>query len=200
MSPTVVDKGAKRLGILAAALDVFACKGIKNTKMVDVAAAAGIGKGTIYEYFRSKEEVLAGAFKHFVEMMEAETVHRTESLRGPEEKLRAFVQGAFDAAGANPEMVRLVFDIWAEGMRRGAAEGFDLRGTYQGYRRALVDMLEQGISEGRFRQMDSLASAAILIGSMDGLLLQWIMDRTLFDLGKMGPVLADTFLEGIRAQ
>ncbi|RMF59539.1 MAG: TetR/AcrR family transcriptional regulator, partial [Calditrichaeota bacterium] len=49
MSPKVVDKTAKRQEILDAALRVFARKGFKNTKMIDIAEEARIGKGTIYE-------------------------------------------------------------------------------------------------------------------------------------------------------
>ena len=65
--PKIVDKAAKKNEILLAAMRLFAEKGVVNSKMADIAIAAGIGKGTIYEYFRSKEEIFGEAFS---------TIHR----------------------------------------------------------------------------------------------------------------------------
>ena len=55
--PKIVDKEAKKLDIVHAALKEFARRGVANTKMADIATAAGIGKGTIYEYFKDKNEM-----------------------------------------------------------------------------------------------------------------------------------------------
>ena len=63
MSPKIIDKEAKKAEILQAAMQVFSRKGVAKTRMADIAVAAGIGKGTIYEYFRSKEEIFAAAFQ-----------------------------------------------------------------------------------------------------------------------------------------
>ena len=62
MSPKYVDKEEKKRDLLKAAMRVFAQRGVVNTKMADIALAAGIGKGTIYEYFRSKEDIFAEAY------------------------------------------------------------------------------------------------------------------------------------------
>ena len=68
--PKIVDKEAKKLAILHAAMHVFARQGVVKTKMIDIARYAGIGKGTIYEYFRSKEEIFNSAFQYFFEDVE----------------------------------------------------------------------------------------------------------------------------------
>ncbi len=60
--PKIVDKEAKRKKILEASMRVFAKKGVENTKMKDIAKSAGIGKGTIYEYFNSRDEILQKSF------------------------------------------------------------------------------------------------------------------------------------------
>ena len=59
MAPKIVDKEAKKTQIIIAATQVFSKLGVAKTKMIDIAQAAGIGKGTIYEYFRSKEEIFS---------------------------------------------------------------------------------------------------------------------------------------------
>ena len=53
--PKIVDKKKKREKILETAITVFAKRGIANTKITDIAEAAQVGKGTIYEYFHSKD-------------------------------------------------------------------------------------------------------------------------------------------------
>ncbi|MBN2693554.1 TetR/AcrR family transcriptional regulator [bacterium] len=61
MSPKIVDKKAKKKIIMKHAIKIFAEKGYFQTKIIDIAKEAGIGKGTIYEYFRSKEEIISEA-------------------------------------------------------------------------------------------------------------------------------------------
>ena len=69
MSPKSVDKEAKKRQILEAAIAVFARKGVGNTRIAEIAAEAGTGKGTIYEYFRSKEQLFQEAFGHFLQQV-----------------------------------------------------------------------------------------------------------------------------------
>lgn len=65
--PKIVDKAAKRQAILEAAIAVFVEKGYHDTKMADIAVAAGMGKGTIYEYFSTKESLPQAIFTLFFE-------------------------------------------------------------------------------------------------------------------------------------
>ncbi len=58
------DSGDKRQHILAAATGVFASQGFYQAKIADIAAAAGVGKGTVYEYFRSKKDLFQQLLLH----------------------------------------------------------------------------------------------------------------------------------------
>ena len=62
----IVNKKEKREKILEAAISVFAKKGTAKTKTADIAEAAQIGKGTIYEYFQSKDEIIMAAFYYVI--------------------------------------------------------------------------------------------------------------------------------------
>jgi AcrR family transcriptional regulator len=59
----VKGKNSKRDMILETAYDLFLNKGYWDTKIIDIADAAGIGKGTVYEYFESKDEIFFELFK-----------------------------------------------------------------------------------------------------------------------------------------
>jgi AcrR family transcriptional regulator len=61
--PKIIDKDEKKAEILRAAMQVFSQKGVAKTKMIDIAKCARVGKGTIYEYFDSKEDIFREAFE-----------------------------------------------------------------------------------------------------------------------------------------
>lgn len=84
MSPRIVDKDEKRAVIAMAALSVFNRKGFHGCRMSDIALEAGIGKGTIYEYFPGKDEIILFIFQHMMQefdsLMEVEFTHPVEGL------------------------------------------------------------------------------------------------------------------------
>ncbi|HID31475.1 MAG TPA: TetR/AcrR family transcriptional regulator [Desulfobacterales bacterium] len=200
MCPKIVNKQAKKQDILEAAMRVFAKKGVANAKMADVADAAGIGKGTIYEYFKSKEDIFAEAFHHFMEQMDAVMAKRLFKLHDPIEKLMALIAGWVEVTqDTSTGFLEIMMDFWAEGVRhKQEPAAFDLRKLYDEYRRWVVKILEEGISKGKLRPVNTTIVASILIGALDGLMLQWIMDHNLFKLDEVADVLTESFIEGLR--
>lgn len=200
MSPKIIDKEAKKQEILKAAMKVFAQKGVTNTKMVDVAEAAGIGKGTIYEYFKSKEDIFTEAFHHFIEQLDAVMAKRMFKIYDPIEKLTALVQGWVEVVqDSSSDFMEIMMDFWAEGVRhKQKATAFDLNKMYEEYRRMVKEILEEGIAKDRIKPVNTTIAASILIGSLDGLMLQWILDHDLFQLEEVAKVLTKSFLEGLK--
>ena len=118
MSPKIIDKKAKKEEILKAAIKVFAQKGVTNTKMVDIAETAGIGKGTIYEYFESKDDIFAEAFHHFMEELNAVMAKRLFRIYDPIEKLAALIKGWVEVVQFHSaDFMEIMMDFWAEGVR-----------------------------------------------------------------------------------
>ena len=87
--PRKVDKEAKKDKILKAAMKVFAKNGIFETKMEMVAQKAGIAKGTIYEYFKSKDELVQMVFNHLLVQMNTHVKQSMAMASSPHEKLKA---------------------------------------------------------------------------------------------------------------
>src|SRR3954470_22154723 len=77
--------------ILEAARKVFARKGFDQTTVDDIAAAAGVAKGTLYLYFRSKRDIYLAALKEGVLALHAESDHNMAAAINTPDKLRAFV-------------------------------------------------------------------------------------------------------------
>src|SRR2546428_2364083 len=82
----------KRDAILRAATDVFADRGFFNAQVADVARAAGIAAGTVYLYFRSKDDLLVSIFERTMRDGLAEGRTAVAALRGPHARLRRFAR------------------------------------------------------------------------------------------------------------
>src|SRR6267154_4892644 len=83
--PVVNDK---REAILRAAIRVFAHNGYFNSKVADIAREAGVADGTVYLYFKSKEEILHSIFDRSMEEAIADGRKRLAGVSDPREKLR----------------------------------------------------------------------------------------------------------------
>ncbi len=200
--PRTVDKKAKKLEILRVAMQVFARKGVVKTKMIDIATAAGIGKGTIYEYFRSKEAIFAAAFNLFFQSMDSDFQSVVQETGDPVEKLKALaVMSLEHLTNESAEFAGIMMDFWAEGIRNKDESIRDiiaLHHIYSKYRTLFAGILTEGIEKGVFRNVDIHSVSAIMIAALDGLLLQWIMDRDLFDMKKLADAFMDTFIDGLK--
>lgn len=203
MSPKVVDREEKKQEILKVAMRLFARNGVVKTKMTEVAEAAGIGKGTIYEYFRCKEDIFAEAYRHVFLEAESRIAKVLESPVQPEEKLLMLMTVSIEEflVGDSGEFAGIMMSFWSEGIRNKnerIMEIIDLKKVYSKYRTMVSGILEEGIAKGQFREMDTYITASVIIGALDGILLQYIMDKNVFLPEKAIAALWDSLLRGIK--
>ena len=200
MSPKVIDKNLKKIEILEAAMKVFAQKGIANTKMADVAEAAMVGKGTIYEYFKSKEEIINEGYVYFMDKINTIMAKQLYKVFDPIEKLKAIMTGWVRLIeDTSIDFLGIMMDFWAEGIRRREEDSiFNLKQLYAENRQLIIEILEEGIAKGKIRAVDSTIAASIIIGALDGLFLQWLVDQDLFRFEESSEVFIKTFLQGLQ--
>ena len=198
--PKIVDKEEKRNLIIEAAVRVIAKLGFANAKMLQIAEAAGIGKGTIYEYFKSKEELFHAIINANMKEMTSQISKRIRKYENPKDKLQAYFDEwakIFDSPFM--EFAEIMLDFWAEGLRSEHKDkGFDLNKMYADYRVQLQDILNEGIETGYFKpEINSLVLASIIFGALDGIMIQWILDKTIFDLSEAVDEFARVTIDGI---
>ncbi len=200
MTPKIVDKEEKRHRILEAALGVFAKFGLANTKMIHIAEAAGIGKGTIYEYFKSKEELAIAAFNVFVREADQQVSRKIRSIESADEQLYAYLHAWSDMMDDSfLKYADIMLDVWAESVRiHQGKDIFGMNKMYALYRKQIIDILNRGVAQGVFREMNVTVSAAIIIGTLDGLMIQWLMDKSLFEIRPAFNQLAEMIVSGLR--
>ena len=173
------DRASKRSMLVEAAARVFAEKGYAATRVADIAAHAGVGKGTVYEYFSSKEELLFAVF----ELINHDITVRMRTVLGgdepTEEQLFNLLRLGAEVITEQVQLQPVLLDFWA------ASRGSDFEArhreavvaTYHLFRGMVSDFIRGGQSRGDFRSdVDAEAVAATVIAAVDGLGIQSYFD------------------------
>lgn len=199
--PKIIDKEEKKSEILKAAMKVFAQKGVADTKMTDISEAAGIGKGTIYEYFKNKSDIFAAAFAQYMDVLETNIAKKIYKITDPVEKLKTLFHAFGEVFyGDSADFIEMMLDFWAEAVRQKDETGMqlvNLEKLYEDFRKMIGAVLEEGIRLGQFKPMNTHIIASLMIGMTDGVLLQWIMNRNIFDIHEAIDCFLNELLTGI---
>ncbi len=171
-------------------------KGYSATKMADIASEAGIGKGTVYEYFRSKEEIFFTLYERLRKEFHGR-VFKEDTALPPDEKIKRFLLNALSALQQWKDMSRVLLDFWAE-HRAGTGPDFRFEELYTVARQRLASIIREGIRKGVFRKVNAHYTASLLIGIVDGLMLQWVFSPERFPLTKVASQAVDVILEGLK--
>lgn len=91
MSPKIVDREQRHTEILTAAFTLFVDKGYYKTTLGDIARAVGIGQGTLYYYFPTKDEIFWGVFDHMMSSIEKHMRQRLENQTSPMGRMEEFL-------------------------------------------------------------------------------------------------------------
>jgi AcrR family transcriptional regulator len=174
-------KEEKRALIIKAAAKVFARRGFASTLMAEIAIEAEIGKGTLYEYFDSKEDLFFTVFEWFVQATEAEAKVSISALGGSaSERLDALSDSLMSSWAQMEDMYSLVMEFWSASASSQMRERFKqaFKNGYSDFRQIVSTLIRDGIERGEFQpHVDIESVAAALVGTWDALLLQaWFDD------------------------
>lgn len=195
MSPKIVDREQKKLQIIGSAFNVLQEKGYKNTNMADIAVEAGMGKGTLYEYFGSKEELVAATIETVIRLSQDFIYRELDTIEDPEQKLRSFIRSQADIFIEETGIFRLFIEITA-----GAGHTARLdRMAYlaQAYERTIdrvEGILKEGMEKGVFKKMDTRSTATLLVCIMDGLQLPYGLDEKMVNVEGINNVIEEMVL------
>ena len=158
------DRLLRRNDILAAAEMIFAAHGFHETRMEQIAQAAGYAAGTIYLYFADKESLYAAIFIHKIEQMVAHVVAEIAPATDPLDGLRRAVRAEFEFHDEN----RAFFDLFVRQRLHGSPGKDDpWREVLTHYRRhfkLVVDLVERAQQQKLLRKADSQLLASALLG------------------------------------
>jgi TetR/AcrR family fatty acid metabolism transcriptional regulator len=187
----------KREAILRAATTVFARNGYFNSKVADIARQAGIADGTVYLYFKSKEEILHSIFDRSVDIALEAARQRVKRISDPREKLRQIAHMHLERLGADRDLA-IVFQVELRGSTKFMEE-FSAAGFAE-YLALIRATFEEGQRAGLFRaELNAKVVAKILFGALDEMATNWILSKRRYKLAPMADQVLDIFLNGVRA-
>lgn len=181
--------------IIDAAIRVFARAGYYNSRVSDIAREAGIASGTIYLYFKTKDEILVTLFR---EKMTEWVVHVRREIAGvadPVAKIRRLVELHFTVLEANPALAEVVQVELRQGHKffRGASAHevsayFDLIGS----------VLDEGVAAGLLRNdLPIKVATKVLFGAMDQVATSWVLGKRAYRLVDASEAVATIFIKGV---
>lgn len=189
----------KRERILRAATRVFARKGFYATKVSEVAKAAGVADGTIYLYFKNKDDLLVSLFEDRIMLLLA-TLERALSERPtPRDRLRCVIElqlGLLEGERDLAEVITVNLRQSTRLMKQYAAPKFLL------YLDTIARVIAEGQKSGEFRADASPHLVArTIFGALDGITMTWALGKAeAGGLSRAATQVADLLLQGLEAK
>ena len=185
----------RRETILRAAAQAFAQFGYFKAKVADVARAAGVADGTVYLYFRNKEDLLTSIFNWAMEQFVTRARVELPLIADPRERLRRFAQLHFALIESERDLA-IVFQVELRHSTK-FMEKFSTSYLAE-YLLMLREVIEAGQGEGLFRsQLNPKVVAKFLFGVLDGMATNWVLSRKNYSLSSMVDPVLDLFLNGV---
>ena len=190
--------GDKRTAILNAATHVFARRGFFNAQVADVAREAGVAAGTVYLYFRSKDDLLTSIFEKSMTRALEETDRALAGVTDPVERLRRLARVHLGGLGSRRDLA-IVFQVElrqsTKFMERFSAA--QLR-TYLDH---LRDAVRAGQEAGVFRaDLNATLAAKAIFGALDEMVTNWVLSNRDHRLVDDADPVIDLLVNGMKAQ
>ncbi len=180
--------------ILDAALQVFSESGLQEASVDDVVQRAGLSKGTLYWYFKSKDRLIGALMKRFF-VQELDKIRKLHQGQGTiRERLLRYSREVESVVKYMPRALTLEF--YAVAVRQKSVREH-LGKLYVDYCGELAQLLQQGIEHGEFAAHDTNQTAAAITGLCEGLVLLWALEPNAFPFEKFFEASLRTLLDGI---
>ena len=197
-STNATNRGAdKYQRILDAAVAVFAEKGFFVSRVSDIADRANVADGTVYLYFKNKDEILAAAINTAFDGFMRTARTELERLPTPSDRLRRLAYLHLEALGANRNMA-VVFQMELRQSSRFLSE-FSHQHLVEYFslvRQAICD----GKASGEFRSdLPEKIAANCFFGAIDEMVTSWVLSAKDYPLAHVADPVLDILLSGMRA-
>jgi TetR/AcrR family transcriptional regulator, fatty acid metabolism regulator protein len=188
----------RRNTILAAAIDVFAEKGFHHSRVSDIARKAGVADGTIYLYFKSKDDILITIFEERMEVLLREARRAVDDVSDPLAKLTAFAEfhmGQVEEHRALASVLQVELRLSNKFMR----EYHPVR--LREYLDIIGDIVREGQVKGVIRKdCNPIVVRRALFGALDEIAMQWTLTpHPRYRLVSTAREVSDIFIRGLRA-
>ena len=192
---TAVDK---REAILKAATQVFARNGFFQSQVADIARAAGVAAGTVYLYFRSKDDLLVSLFDRTMREAIAQGRSALEGIADPRERLLRIARLHLERLGRDRDLA-VVFQVE---LRQSTKFMERFSSTHlRDYIGLIRETIAAGQEAGQFRAgVNPTIAAKVFFGALDEMATNWMLSRRRYSLAAEADVVVDLFVNGVGAE
>ncbi len=180
--------------IIDAAVIVIAENGYHQAQVSKIAKQAGVADGTIYLYFKNKEDILISLFQekmgNFVENLQT----KIAGLSTAAEKLLVLVESHFEMLSNDHHLARV---IQLELRQANIELRLELSDVLKGYLKVVDQILQEGIENGEFSpSLDIRLARQMIFGTIDETITTWVMNEQKYNLIALAPKVQHLLLHG----
>ena len=191
------ERGDKRDALLRAAIETFAARGYFNAQVADVARTAGVAAGTVYLYFRGKDDLLISIFEKTMKEAIAAGRESIAGLDDPLAQLRTIARLHLDRMSRDRNLA-VVFQVE---LRQSTKFMERFSATHlRDYLGIIRDVIAKGQAAGAFRKdVNPTLGAKLLFGMLDEMATNWILSKRRYSLANESETIVDLFVHGVGA-
>lgn len=190
-------KNLKRKQILHAAIEVFGKNDFQNAGISEIAQKANVAEGTIYQYFKNKEDLFFSIPAQMIEEFIVELDLHLEGIPDALNKLRKFIWLYLYHFKTNPDYTRLLM------LEMRVNRNFPKSKTHDGVKvitHKVLELIREGQDEGLIRNdISAFAIREMLLGMLEHRLTRWVFKDGNFDLLENYGEISELVFNGIKS-
>jgi TetR/AcrR family transcriptional regulator, fatty acid metabolism regulator protein len=191
--PTKINR---RESIIQAAIEVFGRKDFKTARIAEIAQKAGVADGTIYQYFKSKEDLFFSIPIEKTNEFRSQLELHLEGISGAFNKIRKFVWYFLYFFKTNPEYGRILM------LEMRVSKSFVTTETYDFLKQSVgrvMDIIREGQEEGVIRQdTDIYILRHLILGTLEHMVTRWLLKEEKYDLLEHHQEASRLLIDGLR--
>ena len=166
------NESPKRDIILNAAIRVFAEKGYYSCRTLDISGEAGVAYGSLYQYFKSKEDILLSIYRENWDFLIKRMEKINQTVVGPTEKLLAVFDFIFRSYQRNPDLMKVIIMEVPRLRQIYTPENWE---SYNRFLKGVADIFREGQKKGLFRRdFSPMVATFVIYGAVDTTIRQYV--------------------------
>jgi AcrR family transcriptional regulator len=199
--PKIVDKQAKRKEIAKTAMNLFAQKGFDSTSIREITSCVGMGKGSFYDYFKDKEDLLNETVHVLFSEWSTVLALKIKDVEDPLMQLQLLLQEGAKLGDELEQLMIVYIDIWRRSVSQKDNSEYSktLQNFLMDYKKAIATIVDAAKAQGKIRKnADSSAIATTLLALVDGLCLHRMILKDKLDINSVSSDIFTILLNGMK--
>ncbi|MDV2581164.1 TetR/AcrR family transcriptional regulator [Alkalibacillus haloalkaliphilus] len=182
--------------ILDAAVEVIAENGYHHSQVSKIAKKAGVADGTIYLYFKNKEDILVSLFEEKMGQFVSKIKDEIERIDEADQKLYKLIEMHFQQLSEDPDLAIVTQLELRQSNKRLRLK---INEVLKGYLTLMDDILHEGMKDGTFQdQLNVKLVRQVLFGTLDEVVTNWVMKEQRYNLVKQAKEVHYLIYNGLR--